>query len=220
MVSHVTLVWLHWVSVFWSVLEGHLSSYRALAHGHYGKYTHTHTGRRIKGMKSKKQQGNRSLDIFMIWILKKKTTKINLISVTRAKKTYEPTRHMRSTHVHKHTLIITAPYGTCTLCFGTTQDIPAGLYQPEFQDTASLSYGATVPAKNTDTHTRTHTHWQQKHLSKDKDDLFRQKEKQARKRAKQQRGKSPSSVKTQQQFFIYLFIFLLLKNSSYTKPKY
>lgn len=40
------------------------------------------------------------------------------------------------------------------LCFGTTQDIPAGLYQPEFQDTASLSYEATALAKNTRTHNR------------------------------------------------------------------
>lgn len=39
MVSHVTLVRLHWVSVFWSVLEGHLSSYEALAYGHSGKFS-------------------------------------------------------------------------------------------------------------------------------------------------------------------------------------
>lgn len=57
------------------------------------------------------------------------------------------------------------------LCFGTTQDIPAGLYQREFQDTASLSYTATVPAKNTlrhSTHRQTHTNTHQYYISKTK----------------------------------------------------
>lgn len=108
--------------------------------------------------------------------------------------------------VHKHILFITAQHMTCAPCFGTTQDIHAGLYQPEFQDTASLSYGATAPAKNT----RTQVHWQQKHLSTDKDDLFRQKEKQTCKRVKQQRGKELNGAKHNSflsfVYSIYLFI--------------
>lgn len=34
-------------------------------------------------------------------------------------------------------LFIIAQNSVCSLCSGTTQDIPAGFYQPEFQDTAS-----------------------------------------------------------------------------------
>lgn len=82
------------------------------------------------------------------------TKKSNLCHPRKNKQTM---RHMQSVYVHKHTLFSTAQNGMGTLCFGTTQDIPAGLYQPEFQDTASLSYRATVPAKNTHRHKHTCT---------------------------------------------------------------
>lgn len=86
-------------------------------------------------------------------------------------------------------LFIIAQNSMCSLCSGTTQDIPAGFYQPEFQDTASQCYGASAPAKNIYahthackytpthiTHTCAHTQLRQRWL------LQTQKEKQACKR--------------------------------------
>lgn len=119
-------------------------------------------------------------------------------------------------------LFITAQYETCTRCCGTTQDIPAGLYQPKFQDTASLGYKATVTAKNTHTHAHTQintrAHWQQKHLSEDKDDLFRQEEKQTCRSVKQAARKKSECAQTQQRFSL-ICVFLFNK-SSYSKSKY
>lgn len=58
-------------------------------------------------------------------------------------------------YTQKHTFSLQQSGGHALFAFGTAQDIPAGFYQPVFQDTPSLGYGATEPAKNT--HARAHT---------------------------------------------------------------
>lgn len=99
-----------------------------------------------------KQQKNQSLHTLMI--SKKKKSYYHISNYWHSSQTYS----LRGEHsVHSQRLFVTARCGTCMVCFGTTQDIPAGLYQPEFQDTASLSYAAKVPAKNTHTLTSTLT---------------------------------------------------------------
>ena len=97
-----------------------------------------------KKKKKNKLQGNLSPDILIQKNKRKKRKKINLSPHSQCTFTKTP--------------FITAECRTCTLWFGTAQDIPAGVYQPKFQDTVSLSYGATEPNKNTYTHTHTHTH--------------------------------------------------------------
>lgn len=125
-----------------------MSSYGALAHSHGGKLS-THTHLKENQGYEKQEAAGKSITRYFHDLDPEKQH--NLISVIHANKTYEPMRHC-AVSVCSQTQFITAQCGTCTLCFGTTQDIPAGLYQPDFQDTLCLSYEATVPAKNK--HTR------------------------------------------------------------------
>ncbi len=117
------------------------------------------------------------------------------------------------------TPFITAQNGTYKLCCGTTQDIPAGLYQPQFQDTTSLSYAATVTAKNTHTHTHTRAH---AHTDKHMSTLTTEASQQRQRRLIQTQGETDSqenkAAPNTKTIFSYLSIFYT--NLSYTRAKY
>lgn len=88
----------------------------------------------FRSRKPKRQQRNLS-----VYYFKKQQQNRKYNSIMRNSFMHRH-RQGESVCVHKHTLFSTAQCRTATLCFGTTQDIPAGFYQPKFQDTTSLSH--------------------------------------------------------------------------------
>lgn len=155
LVRHITPVRLHWVSVFCSVHEGHRSSCGALAHGHSGKLsTQTYTHARWKI--------SREIDHIIVNIYEQKLNKTK-----KKPKTYELTRRILLAHIYRHTLF---KYGACTLCFGTTQAVPAGLYQPRVPGHGVLKLRSGCACQehmhtHTRSHTNTHTHSDSRHIS-------------------------------------------------------
>lgn len=125
-VDHVTL--LYWVSVFLISSEGSRQFLAKLWPTVSVKIKSSSS--KFRPRKPKKQQRNQSVYYFK----NNSKIKIPLNSFMHRH------RQRESVYVHKHTLFSTAQCRTVTLCFGTTQDIPAGFYQPKFQDTTSLSH--------------------------------------------------------------------------------
>lgn len=124
-VDHVTL--LYWVSVFLISSERSCQFPAKLWPTVSAKIK---SSQEFRSRKPKEQQRNLSIYYF------KTTAK----SKVQHNSFMDRRRQRESVYVHKHTLFSAAQCRTATLCFGTTQDIPAGFYQPKFQDTTSLSH--------------------------------------------------------------------------------
>lgn len=140
MVSHVILGRFHWVSVFWSALDGHLNSYSA-------KYKNTHkqtnSGRRLGGYE--KQETAREIQYI--------TRYSHDLDSGKKPKNCLPCKNWWG---HKANTRIPLQFSPGRLCFasGTTRNIPAGFYQPRVPGHRVLK--ATEELLLPRTHTHTH----------------------------------------------------------------
>lgn len=109
--------------------------------------------------------------------------------------------------VHKHTVHHGSVRHVYTMPW-TTQDVHAGLYQPEFQDTTSLSYGATAPAKNIHTNTHSYTHPHTYTLT----ETSQQKQLMQIERRQKFKRKVTECIQTQQPLFLKVCVLVVLQN--------